>query len=191
MRLLTEQICRACGICTTEDARGECESCGMPLWGGTYRLPGLHGRYCSILCMELELAGRSACHWCFAQGEASGTKRRYCDDICRKQAEDADFGTGVRLLNFLRRTRPELYSTVMGQMCEGEQKFCDGCHTPLTGKNDGTRWCSDTWRKRYSEKSRKTSNGGKKPETHIQNKGLIFSNLPGKGIASTGQGAQR
>jgi len=185
---LTEQVCRACGICTIEDARAQCESCGMPLWNGTtYRVPGLHGRYCSITCVELDLAGRSACHWCFAEGVASGTKRSYCDDVCRKQASGNSFGNGVRLLNFLQRTRPDLYRQVICASESKDENHCSGCGT----RTAGTLWCGDTCRKRHARKSSTRANGGKMAETHIQNKGLNFSNLPGKGIASTGQGAPR
>ena len=152
------------GTFTPENKHGQCESCGMSLSRGFYRLPSLTRRYCSIRCMELDLASRSRCHWCFAKGEPSGTKRRYCDDACRKRAEGTSFGDGVRLLNFLQRTRPDLCVPIT----DTHDALCAGCRTRLAGKKDGTRWCSDTCRKRHSHNSRKTQVGGKKPETCIE-----------------------
>ena len=180
---LTERTYKASGICTIEDARSQCESCGIPLWHGvTYRVPSLHGRYCSITCVELELAAHSACHWCFAEGGPSGTKRRYCNDVCRKQASRNSFGNGARLLNFLQRVRPDLYRQIVSASESAGDSLCVGCGTPT----EGTRWCGDTCRKRNFRKSSTIANGGKSAETHIQNKALNFSNLPDKGIPPTG-----
>src|SRR5208337_2162378 len=37
--------------------RGRCESCGRHLWSeGGYRVPGLKGLFCSLVCIECSIA---------------------------------------------------------------------------------------------------------------------------------------
>ncbi len=175
--------------------RGTCESCGLYLWSdGAYKIPGLAGRYCSIQCVEFELAQRSSCHWCFDDsGEPAGTKRRYCNDACRKQAQSVPLGDGTRLLRFLERRHPSLYSKVIeNAQAAVSVSTCLECRAPLNGKRVDSAFCSRVHLMRYRRRLRDSStgpNGGIIGNTPIGSKGLNEGQNAGMRNTLTGQEA--
>jgi hypothetical protein len=160
--------------------RGNCESCGLYVWSdGAYRLPRLPGWYCTVKCVELALAQRSSCHWCFHfVGEPAGTKRRYCDENCRRQAQAFPLGDGTRLLGLLVREYPGLHAEVL----QGAQRIdrlsfsstCKECGVSLDGMRAGSEFCSDAHSKRFRrrQKSSTSQNSQIIPDMPIQNKAL-------------------
>ena len=69
---------------------GSCATCGLHLWReGGYRLPGLKGLFCSLVCIECGIA------------EKTGQKKR---------SFGAPIGSGVRLLLYLKTAAPGIYA---------------------------------------------------------------------------------
>ncbi len=87
--------------------RGSCESCALPIWSqGGFRVPGLNGIYCSLLCVECEIAQRTG---------------------NTKKIADHKIGDGFRLQNYLREKFPELLFDRHG---------CLQCGVILGGRKD-------------------------------------------------------
>ena len=95
---------------------------------GGYRLPGLKGLFCSLVCIECGIA------------EKTGQKKR---------SFGAPIGSGSRLLLYLKTAAPGIYA----QLAQGGQAFdpkrCLECGTPLNGKRADAAFCSRTHMMRY------------------------------------------
>lgn len=105
-----------------ETLEGNCDSCGLPLrvFGG-YQIPGLRGKYCSVLCVEAELFGFERCNSCGREMEGKLKSRQYCDDHCQKNAEGIQFGNGDRLKNWLKKNAPAFYGAKFGKTAQDAQ----------------------------------------------------------------------
>ncbi len=80
--------------------RGACESCGLYLWSkGGYRVPGLKGLFCSLVCIECGIADKT------------GRK---------KQIAGAPIGSGARLLLYLKAAAPGIYV----QLAQSDEATC-------------------------------------------------------------------
>ena len=116
--------------------RGFCESCALYIWvEGGYKIPGVRGLFCSVLCFECSLFGLGKCRWCGEKLEGAG---KFCGDACRKKSEPAKFGDGARLLNFLSYARPGIYRRLTGE----NGTVCLGCRATLTDKRKDANFCS-------------------------------------------------
>jgi len=115
--------------------RGTCESCGLGIWSeGAYKITGIKGYFCTILCFECHLFGSGKCRWC---GEKLGSgAQKFCSESHRKQSNETLFGNGTRLLNYLARHHPALYRQLTA-------KGCEQCGYPLTDKREGASFCSN------------------------------------------------
>jgi hypothetical protein len=141
--------------------RGTCEGCGLHLWSeGGYRVPGLKGLFCSLVCIECGIA------------EKTGQK---------KGIAGAPIGSGARLLLYLKAAAPGIYL----QLAQSDQAFdpkrCLECGTPLNGKRADSRFCGHAHQMRFSRKSstvEKPENSrhmpiGKQGLTDAQNSGSM------------------
>jgi hypothetical protein len=131
---------------------GTCESCGLHLWSeGGYRVPGLKGLFCSLVCIECGIADKT------------GRK---------KQIAGASIGSGARLLLYLKGAAPGIYA----QLAQGGEatgsKRCLECGTSLDGKRADAEFCDPAHRMRFQRKSRTGQNHGISANTPIQNTGL-------------------
>jgi len=113
--------------------RGSCESCGLCFSSeGGYRVPGLKGLFCSLVCIECGIA------------EKTGQK---------KQIADSPIGSGARLLLYLKIAAPAIYAQ-LAQGCEAiDSKRCLECRTPLDGKRPDSRFCGHAHQMRFWRKS--------------------------------------
>ncbi|MFY9531446.1 MAG: hypothetical protein WBC04_12375 [Candidatus Acidiferrales bacterium] len=133
--------------------RGACESCDLLLWSdGGYRVPGLKGLCCSLVCIECAIATKT--------GQ-------------RKKIAEASIGSGARLMVYLRSEAPELYAKLADQ----SHRTCKTCGTTLEELRVDAAFCSDTCRKRFGK-----SKTGEKPgiiaETPIGKQGLTDARFP-------------
>ena len=143
--------------------RGTCESCSLYIWSeGGYKIPNRKGHYCTILCVECELFGNGNCRWC---GYKLGSSKKFCNETCRIQSNQTKFGDGTRLLNYLARYHPATYRELTA-------KGCEECGDPMTGKREGSRFCNDRCRKRFSATSRTLTISGNNAETPQQNQSV-------------------
>lgn len=125
--------------------RGSCASCGLHLWSeGGYRVPGLQGLFCSLLCMECAIA------------EKTGQT---------KKIPGAPIGNGARLLAYLKTEAPQVYAKLTAAMPMSSRKSCLECGVPLDGKQNGAQFCSDVHRMRFrrSETAQKNQNRANTP----------------------------
>lgn len=91
------------------DPRGSCDDCGLYIWSdGGYRVPGLKGIFCSLVCLECAIAKHT--------GQT-------------KRIPGAPIGSGARLLAYLRIEAPALYRTLLGQRAAGSG-FCQNPNCP-------------------------------------------------------------
>jgi hypothetical protein len=132
--------------------RGACASCGLYLWSkGGYRVPGLKGLFCSLVCIECGIADKT------------GRKKRIAG---------TPIGSGARLLLYLKAAAPGIYA----QLAQGEEatdsKRCLQCGTPLKGKRADAEFCDPAHRMRFRRKSRTGQNHEISANTPIQNTGL-------------------
>ena len=113
--------------------RGSCASCGLHLWSeGGYRVPGLTGLFCSLLCMECAIA------------EKTGQT---------KKIPGSPIGNGARLLAYLKTEAPALYAKLTEGVSGLKAAGCLECGVPLDHKQSGARFCSDVHRMRFRKKS--------------------------------------
>lgn len=112
-----------------------CESCGLPIESSArhYKIPGVRGNFCGILCVECGLFGHGHCRWCGA-----ATDNRFCGDACRKRSEKVEFGNGARLLAYLEANLPTLYAKVMAAPAG-----CQQCGGSMEGKRADAKFCRD------------------------------------------------
>jgi len=157
-----------------KNIEGNCEGCGLPLWiFGAHRVEGLKGLYCSVLCIECELfSGHGHCRWCGVHLDSS---RFFCDENCRKRAENVPFGNGGCLLRWMERNRPETYLEMSGSSLS----VCRQCGHALREKREGAAFCSDSCKKKHQRTVRKTQNSGIIRDAPIENKGLAEGDFPG------------
>ncbi len=128
--------------------RGNCESCGLYLWSeGAYKITGIKGYSCCVLCFECHLFGNGKCRWC---GTKLDSAKKWCTDSCRNQSSSIKFGDGTRLLNYLARYHPTLYKQLTA-------KGCGHCGDPLTGKRQGATFCSNRCTLRSRREARKAA----------------------------------
>ena len=115
------------------ERRGSCASCGLHLWSeGGYRIPGIQGLFCSLLCMECAIA------------EKTGQT---------KKIPGAPIGNGARLLAYLKTEAPQVYAKLTAAMPMSSRKSCLECGVPLDHKQSGARFCSNVHRMRFRKKS--------------------------------------
>jgi predicted nucleic acid-binding Zn ribbon protein len=147
------------------EPRGHCTACGDHIWtSGGYRIPGLAGLYCGMLCIEAGLFGLNHCRWCGHEMDKPYTsiESRLCSEDCSanywahvKGDSTAELGTGKRFLSWLQREQPLAYREIVsgGIAFEG---FCrnpnckrgeDGKPASLAHLRAGTRFCSETCKK--------------------------------------------
>ena len=122
---------------------GKCEACGMPVWAVAhhYKVPGVSGWFCCVLCLECALVGRRRCRWCAKDLRLAS--QRFCDDACRHNSNRIPFGDGTRFLNFLSRSKPRLYVRI------GGQRRCLHCGDPLVDRQASAKFCGDRCRKAH------------------------------------------
>ena len=118
----------------------ECTSCGLWLWSfAGYKVPGLGGRYCSLVCVEHAVAV-----------EAGNTKK----------IPGAMLGDGTRLLAWLRERSYDTYRQLVGEpeLPVSSQPICQnprctrgegGRPAILTAKRAGARYCDHSCRKAH------------------------------------------
>jgi hypothetical protein len=116
-----------------------------------YRVPGLKGLFCSLVCIECAI------------GERTGQK---------KQIAVAPIGSGARLLLYLKTAALDIYA----QLAQGSEatgsKRCLECGTSLDGKRADAEFCDPAHRMRFQRKSRTGQNHEINANTPIQNTGL-------------------
>ncbi len=124
--------------------RGNCESCGLYIWSdGSYKIPDRKGHYCTISCIECELFGHGKCRWC---GYKVGSAKKFCNETCRNQSNQAKFGDGTRLLNYLARHNPSFYRHLTASTCKN-------CDDPLSDKRKGASFCTNRCKVAFHRKS--------------------------------------
>ncbi len=142
--------------------RGFCESCSSYIWSdGALKIPGVRGRFCSVLCVECKLFGPGLCRWCGEKLDGGGQK--FCCQAHGKKSNETKFGDGTRLLGLLARNHPGLHH----RLTHRGDAFCLGCGDPLGDKRSGAQFCSDKCKVRYwrkSENSAETGNNGNMPQ---------------------------
>ena len=142
--------------------RGFCESCSSYIWSdGALKIPGVRGRFCSILCVEVQLFGPGRCRWCGEKLDSGGQK--FCCESHRKQSNETRFGDGTRLLNYLAQRHPGLHRRLLSQ----GQAVCLTCDDPLNSKRADARFCSDRCKKSYQRKSATSSKSGNSRDTDL------------------------
>lgn len=157
--------------------RGNCESCGLYVWSeGAYKITGIKGYFCTILCFECHLFGNGKCRLC---GTKLDSAKKWCTDSCRNQSSSIKFGDGTRLLNYLARYHPTTYRQLTA-------KGCEQCGDPINGKRDGSRFCNDRCRKRYLATSPTLAISGNNAETHQQNQTVTDGVSQGAVLAPVG-----
>ena len=143
----------------TPETKSNCEACGAALPApGSYRVPGVGGAFCSVLCIETALFGGAHCRWCgqHTHRPYSSVKDRLCSPACEEQFFDhvhgdyiAELGRGVRLWLWLRANRPELHRQAVGVRTSGE--YCgnpkctrgeNGQPASLAHLRIGAKYCS-------------------------------------------------
>jgi hypothetical protein len=93
--------------------RGACESCGLYLWDdGGYKIPGLDGIYCSVLCIECAIA------------DATGETKKIPGRV---------LGDGYRLQVYLRFL-PEMYHRQRLESDAARKKVLTGEKTAKNAK---------------------------------------------------------
>ena len=128
--------------------RGTCESCGLSIWSkGAYKITGIKGYFCCVLCFECHLFGHGKCRWC---GTKLDSAKKWCTDSCRNQSSSIKFGDGTRLVNYLARYHPVLYRQLTTRGCES-------CGDPLTDKREGASFCSNRCTLRSRRESQKAA----------------------------------
>jgi hypothetical protein len=165
-------------------SRPSCESCALRIESGGYKFPRLKGVYCSIRCLELQLASDSSCHGCLEQsGKPCGSKRRFCSDSCRKQAKGS-LGDGNRLLDLLRRKHRDLHRKVAG----GSVKRCQNCEGEVAHeKRADAHFCSEECRQSFKRLTRKTLNGGNSRIGATDSKAFTTSHFAGSLYTSSAE----
>jgi hypothetical protein len=103
--------------------RGQCAACADYIWtSGGYRIPGLAGLYCGMLCIEAQLFSLAHCRWCGLQMQKPYTsiESRLCSEDCSanywahvKGDRTAALGTGKRFLSWLQREQPATYREIV------------------------------------------------------------------------------
>lgn len=100
---------------------GSCAGCGRPIWSGAYRVLGIAGVFCTVVCIEAVLFGVGRCRWCGAEMTnpypKDGTVEcRLCSQDCRANYRafvlgdrSARLGSGKRLLAYLQKRQPAVY----------------------------------------------------------------------------------
>jgi hypothetical protein len=132
--------------------RGACASCGLYLWSkGGYRVPGLKGLFCSLVCIECGIADKT------------GRK---------KQIAEAPIGSGTRLLLYLKAAAPRIYVQLAQSDEATDSKRCLECGTPLKGKRADAEFCDPAHTMRFRRKSRTGQNHEISANAPIQNTGL-------------------
>ena len=117
---------------TERHPRGTCESCGLHLWSeGGYRVPGLKGLFCSLVCIECGIA------------EKTGQKKRIAGAL---------IGSGARLLLYLKTAAPEIYARLTEGAEATGSKRCLECGTSLNGKRADAEFCDEAHRKRHDRR---------------------------------------
>jgi len=112
---------------------GSCKSCGLCFSSkGGYRVLGLKGLFCSLVCIECGIA------------EKTGQK---------KQIAGAPIGSGARLLLYLKTAAPAIYAQLAQGRETADPKRCLECGTPLNGKRVDSRFCGHAHQMRFSRKS--------------------------------------
>jgi hypothetical protein len=130
---------------------GCCASCGLYLWTeGGYRVPGLLGLFCSLLCIECAIAEKTA---------------------QTKKIPRSPIGNGARLLTYLKTEAPQLYAKLAKTISNPDSKVCLECGVPPEGKRSNAEFCSDAHRKRFG-KSQTGQKCGNNAETPIGKQGL-------------------
>ena len=144
--------------------RSTCESCSLYIWSeGGYKIPNRKGYFCTILCVECELFGNGNCRWCGEKLKKGAHK--FCCESHRKQSNETKFGDGTRFLNYLARYHPATYRELTA-------KGCENCGDPLNGKREGSRFCNDRCRKRFSATSPTLAISGNNAETPQRNQSV-------------------
>jgi hypothetical protein len=109
--------------------RGSCASCGLYLWSeGGYRVPGLQGLFCSLLCMGCAVADR--------------TRRT-------RKISGTPIGNGAGLLAYLKTEAPHVYASIAESIPTLRSTRCLECGVSLDGKRSDSEFCSDAHSKRY------------------------------------------
>ena len=140
--------------------KSDCGACGIGLYAKRgYRVPGVSGAFCSVLCIEAALFGGAHCRWCgqCCAKPYSSVRDRLCSPACEEQFfahvhgdHTADLGRGVRLLLWLSAHQPELHRRVIG--AEAKEGYCQNPKCPrgeygqpasLEHLRSGTKFCCE------------------------------------------------
>ena len=148
---------------------GFCESCALYIWvEGGYKIPGVRGIFCSIVCVESRLFGTAHCRQC-GDTLSRSTGQRFCSDVCRKKPLPKHFGDGTQLLAYLSHRHPSLYNRVMSGRSVGS---CLNCNGRIEGKRNDSKYCSDACKVAYSRKSRTGEKAGNNRNSLLQTHAL-------------------
>jgi len=132
--------------------RGMCESCGLNLWSdGGYRVRGLKGLFCSLVCIECRIADMTEQN---------------------KQIAGAPIGSGARLLFYLKTAAPKIYAQLAQQIPSADSRACLECGTSLQGKRADAEFCDPAHRMRFQRKARTIQNHEISANMPIQNTSL-------------------
>src|SRR5208337_1883809 len=134
--------------------RGRCESCGRHLWSeGGYRVPGLKGLFCSLVCIECSIAEKMG-----QETDCPGADRQ------RGAAAFLSENSG-----------PGIYSRLAQGGEATDSKRCLECGTSLKEKRADSVFCSATHKMRFrrQQKSKTAQNWQISRNTPIQNTRLI------------------
>ena len=141
-------------------SRGTCESCGLSIWSkGAYKITGIKGYFCCVLCFECHLFGHGKCRWC---GTKLDSAKKWCTDSCRNQSSSIKFGDGTRLLNYLARYHPALYRQLSA-------KSCENCGDPMTDKREDASFCTSRCKVAFHRKSGNSGKSGNSRNTPQRN----------------------
>ena len=103
-----------------------CAQCGG--WQlARYKIPGLCGAFCSLLCAETFLFGGAHCRWCGKRMDKlySNLECRLCCENCSRNYslhvlgdKSAKLGGGARFLLWLKANQPKAFLQVSGEIFE-------------------------------------------------------------------------
>jgi len=149
---------------TGDHSRSTCEICGLHFSGeGCYRIPGLKGLFCSLVCIECGVA------------EKTGQKKRIAG---------APIGSAARLLLYLKTAAPGIYAQLAPREANDAKRYLQ-CGTPLNGKRSDSRFCGHAHQVRFLRKTstiEKLENSrhtpiGKQRLTEAQNGGSMNTSI--------------
>jgi hypothetical protein len=162
MRLTTQQSHELLEVFRfISETKSNCGACGAVLpAAGSFRVPGVGGAFCSVLCIEAALFGGAHCRWCGRPIDRpySSLKDRLCSPPCEEQFFQhvhgdyaAELGRGLRLLLWLQHKQPAIYRQIIdGSTPAGRCKnqHCphgeNGLTASLTHLRAGAKYCSET-----------------------------------------------